>query len=128
MKPSWFDFLPLGLAISLLLMAVLLVPTAVNASQDKWLAPDKAQHLAAGYFIGGGSTLMFESPTWGFGMGCLAGALKEYSDSRDRANHTVSAKDFLVTCGGSWLGSKSGTYILERTNDRYKISVNIPLN
>jgi uncharacterized protein YfiM (DUF2279 family) len=41
----------------------------------------------------------------GFGMSVLAGAGKEYYDSRHPLNHTADVNDFLATAAGGAIGT-----------------------
>jgi hypothetical protein len=89
------------------------------SAQDKWTGPDKKLHLAGGFVLGGGVTLMTENKHAGFGAGCLAGLAKEIAD---RKSTGFSVKDWAVTCGGAWLGAQVGDYLVSVTRNSIRVS------
>lgn len=113
-------------ALTLVLAALVSSPCL---AQDKWVAPDKAYHFIAGTGIAGGATAFAAAQGWdrpvliGFATGCAAGAVKEYSDSRNPRFHTVSWKDFAVTCLGAAIGSNAMHVMLFRQNGVTNISI-----
>jgi uncharacterized protein YfiM (DUF2279 family) len=79
---------------------------------------DKEQHFLVGYGIANFSNGVFQlllpkdmkhrvlvSTLLGFGMSVLAGAGKEYYDSRHPQNHTADVNDFLATAAGGAIGT-----------------------
>lgn len=84
------------------------------------LPSDKIYHLGVGALIGGGANYGIYSITkkrwlgfWaGAGTGCLIGAGKEYLWDKNMGG-TVSNKDFLVTCIGSFIGSLGVRIVLK---------------
>ena len=59
---------------------------------------DKALHFSAGYII---ATIL---PVQGLTLSLIAGALKEYYDSKHPTSHTVDSMDMLATWAGGSLG------------------------
>ena len=79
---------------------------------------DKEQHFLVGYGIANFSNGLFQlllpkdmkhrvlvSTLLGFGMSVVAGAAKEYYDSRHPLNHTADINDFLATSAGGAIGT-----------------------
>ena len=79
---------------------------------------DKEKHFLVGYGIANISNGIFQlllpkdmkhrvlvSTLLGFGVSVLAGAAKEYSDSRDPLHHTADVNDFLATAAGGAIGT-----------------------
>lgn len=64
---------------------------------DGFKQPDKRKHLAAGFIISLAVGIL--CPLLGFALGCIAGALKEWWDSKGHG--TVELMDFVFTCLGS---------------------------
>lgn len=64
---------------------------------DGFRQPDKRKHLIAGFLIS--LIVGVLCPLLGFALGCIAGALKEWWDSKGHG--TVELMDFVFTCLGS---------------------------
>lgn len=99
---------------SVLLLALLASAHSQAQTQDKWLAPDKFLHLAAGIGIAGAGTFVFSDARVGFALGCGAGALKELYDKQHPDIHTASWKDLAATCLGAGLGATGMRWMLTR--------------
>lgn len=103
-------------------VAALLFLLAGSASaQDKWIAPDKALHLAVGVVVGGGATALAaqlgapgDPRLYGAGLSCVAGAGKELYDLANRQYHTPSWRDFAVTCVGGLAATYTMGWMLSR--------------
>ena len=104
-----------------LFLLLALPGAAVFGAEDKWLAPDKFQHLAVGAAAGGGVTALATAQRWGgdprlwgTAAGCALGAAKELNDARHRDIHTPSWRDFAVTCAGAAAASYTMGWMLSR--------------
>ena len=99
-----------------ILVLTLICSTSQAQTKDKWIAPDKFEHLLAGTSIAGAGTFIFDDARVGFALGCGAGALKELYDRQHPDIHTSSWKDFAVTCVGAGLGAGGMRWMLNRQN------------
>lgn len=93
--------------MKLVFPAILLAILPSLSHSEPWHGPDKNLHLAAGLGISLSYSLLTDKPRDGFLVGCGVGVAKELYDAMDRANHSPSAKDALITCAGAALGSTS---------------------
>ena len=92
-----------------LLIAIAMLPSLVCA--DEWTGRDKSLHFAVGAAVGGAVTIATDRRDYGIVAGVAVGLAKELYDSRHRATHTPSAKDFAVTALGAVAGSYTGLVI-----------------
>ena len=97
-----------------ILALTLLCGSAHSQTQDKWIAPDKFKHLAAGTAIAGAGTFILDDARAGFALGCGVGILKEVYDKRHPDIHTASWKDAAVTCLGAGIGATGMRWMLTR--------------
>ena len=97
-------------------LGALLIALAAAAHADSWTGRDKQMHLAAGAAIALPVTLATGSTGYGLAAGCGVGVLKEVADTQ-RAGHTPSVKDTIVTCAGALVGSQLGGLIVVPRRD-----------
>jgi uncharacterized protein YfiM (DUF2279 family) len=99
--------------IKSILYVVLSLPFLAHA--DEWTGRDKNLHFLGGAAIGAAVTLATDKPLYGVAAGAAAGLAKELYDARNRATHTPSTKDLVVTIVGAAVGSYT-THIVIRKN------------
>jgi uncharacterized protein YfiM (DUF2279 family) len=97
--------------IKSILYVVLSLPLLAQA--ESWTGPDKTLHFVGGAAIGAAVTLATDKPLYGVAAGAAVGIAKELYDARNRATHTPSTKDLLVTVLGAAVGSYT-THIIIR--------------
>ena len=102
-------------------LVVLMLLAGPASAQDKWIAPDKFEHLVVGAGTGGGVTWFAtqqhwsgDPRLWGAAAGCALGALKEIRDKQHPDIATASWKDFAVTCAGAAAASYTMGWMLSR--------------
>lgn len=82
---------------------------------DEWTGPDKTIHLTVGALAASITTAATANPVKGFAVGCGVGFAKELYDSQHRSVHTVSGKDFAVTCLGAAIGASVTGWTLQKS-------------
>lgn len=92
-----------------LLIAIAMLPSLACA--DEWTGRDKNLHFVVGAAVGGAVTIATDRPAYGIAAGVAVGLAKELYDSRHRATHTPSTKDFAVTALGAVAGAYTGLVI-----------------
>lgn len=92
-----------------LLTTLLLIPTVTLA--DQWTGPDKVDHALGGAFIGATVTAYTGSAWKGCAAATAVGLAKEIADAQNRAKHTPSVKDFVVTAAAGCLAAKGTSLI-----------------
>jgi uncharacterized protein YfiM (DUF2279 family) len=104
-------------------VAGVVLTAAGAAAQDRWFAPDKALHFAAGAALGAGGyalgSMAFDGRdrrvAVGLSIGIGAGAAKEL---RDRGSGgTASWRDLAWTAGGAGLGVTTA-WLIDRASYR----------
>ena len=97
------------------IFAALVLTLASSAHADEWTGRDKNLHFVGGAAIGAAVTLATDKPMYGVAAGAAVGLAKELYDARNRATHTPSTKDLVVTVLGAAVGSYT-THIVIRKN------------
>lgn len=95
-----------------IIIAALSIPAMAHA--DDWTGRDKALHFTGGAAISSAMMLATKDERAAVLMGCGVGLAKELVD-RNRPNHTASAKDFIVTCAGAYIGTKATSFAMTST-------------
>jgi hypothetical protein len=127
LKPDWQDYLPLWLAVLLLVMACLLVPTAVHASGSCFrgiINTDKAYHVIG---IGAATAITTEvtgNEAVGMGVGVALSAWREHY-KMVTPGFRCSYVSILADGLGLYLGHR--ITLSSRGND-VTFTVNVPLN
>ena len=110
-------------------LAALILCASAASAQDRWIAPDKALHLAVGVVVGGGATALAaqlgapgDPRLYGAGLSCVAGAAKEAYDLAHRDYHTPSWRDFAVTCVGGLAATYTMGWMLSRQRSTTVVS------
>jgi uncharacterized protein YfiM (DUF2279 family) len=83
----------------------------LNAGDD-WTGPDKDKHAVLGAVAGFAVTSATGAVWKGIAAGFVLGAAKEYADSRNRAKHSASYKDLIVTGMGAALGAGASRIVV----------------
>lgn len=102
------------------------------AAQDRWFAPDKALHFAAGAALGAGGyalgSMAFDSRdrrvAVGLSIGIGAGAAKELRD-RSSGGSTASWRDLAWTAGGAGVGVTTA-WLIDRARHRREAPAHAP--
>ena len=98
--------------IKSILCGLLLTPIFAHA--DEWTGPDKTLHFLGGAAVGAAVTLATDRPMYGIAAGAAVGLAKELYDARNRATHTPSTKDLLVTVIGAAVGSYATHLVIRK--------------
>lgn len=80
---------------------------AWNNIKQGFRQEDKRKHLLCGFAIA--FVIGIFNPLFGFAIGCIAGALKEWWDSFGHGS--VETADFLFTCMGSAIGAACSIWL-----------------
>lgn len=92
-------------------LAALALTAATAAHADRWIGPDKADHMAISAMIGVTTSMLIDDKTTAFAVAIVPGLLKEVYDSR-QSNNYFSSKDLFADIIGAAIGVQTGHWIL----------------
>jgi uncharacterized protein YfiM (DUF2279 family) len=94
------------------MLALFFAFIATTAHADEWTGKDKTQHAIVGAVTASVVTLITEDPVYGCAAATALGFVKEAYDSRHRATHTASFKDFAVTAAAGCVAAKGVSILI----------------
>lgn len=106
--------------IKSILYVLFLLPFLAHA--DEWTGRDKNLHFVGGAAIGAAVTLATDNPMSGVAAGAAVGLAKELYDARNRATHTPSTKDLVMTVIGAAVGSYATHLVIRHDFIGYRLN------
>jgi len=97
-----------------------LAAASMSAAAEPWSGIDKRLHFAGGLAIASAVTLATGDRNAGFWAGTAVGLAKELHDGMGHGH--ASAKDFVVTALGAYVGSRATGWVITPRSIRYSVS------